>query len=112
MNNWSNKINLAHPLTFESFVVPVSLRLFSLRLSFAHALNYFNVCLFLGELIGALAQKQGPVVYEESKQLLLTLIQKGLENDSNVNIEGDSAQQVDFILLLACHQYFKAALHI
>jgi hypothetical protein len=67
-------------------------------------------CPYLGELIGALAQKQGPVVYEESKHLLLSLIQKGLENDSNASIEGDTAQQVDFIyLLLACHQHFCAA---
>jgi hypothetical protein len=53
---------------------------------------------YIGELIGALAQKQGPVVYEESKNLLLTLIQKGLENDSTASIEGDTAQQVDFFI--------------
>jgi len=47
-----------------------------------------------GELIGALAQKQGPVVYEESKDLLLSLIQNGLENESSAEIEGDTAQEV------------------
>lgn len=36
------------------------------------------------------------MVYKESKNLLLTLIQKGLENDSNASIEGDTAQQVEF----------------
>jgi hypothetical protein len=52
------------------------------------------------------------VVYEESKQLLLTLIQKGLENDSNVNIEGDSAQQVDFIYFLHVTNILKLLLNI
>lgn len=73
-------------------------------------LSYFYP--FPGELIGALAQKQGPVVYEESKHLLLTLIQKGLENDSNVNIEGDTAQQVNIFTSCIVTNILKLRLHI
>ncbi|XP_059472766.1 uncharacterized protein LOC132195063 [Neocloeon triangulifer] len=48
-----------------------------------------------GELIGALAQKQGPQVYEDSKKQLLGMIRKGMENDpSNSQIEGDTADQI------------------
>ncbi|XP_065347238.1 uncharacterized protein LOC135944318 [Cloeon dipterum] len=48
-----------------------------------------------GELIGAVAQKEGPQVYEDSKSQLLSMIKSGLEiNESADEKDGSTAEQI------------------